>query len=108
MSSKHVLFRAEAREKILRGVTALADAVRSADALVLVTEWKLFRSPAFARIRAALREPVLLDGRNLYQPAAVEQAGLAYYGIGRGRSVQSAAPVAVSTDAPHVHVAATV
>ncbi|MHB1284340.1 MAG: UDP-glucose 6-dehydrogenase, partial [Metallibacterium scheffleri] len=57
--------------------------------LVLVTEWKVFRSPDFARIRAALATPVLFDGRNLYDPAAVESAGLAYYGIGRGRSVDS-------------------
>ena len=65
------------------------EALQSADALVLVTEWKVFRSPDFARIRAALVTPVLFDGRNLYDPAAVESAGLAYYGIGRGRSVDS-------------------
>jgi UDPglucose 6-dehydrogenase len=63
------------------------EALEGADALVLLTEWKLFRSPDFGRIRAALREPVLFDGRNLYDPAAVEGAGLAYYGIGRGRSI---------------------
>jgi UDPglucose 6-dehydrogenase len=65
------------------------EALQGADALVLVTEWKVFRSPDFARIRAALATPVLFDGRNLYDPAAVESAGLAYYGIGRGRSVDS-------------------
>ena len=58
-----------------------------ADALAIVTEWKAFRSPDFARIRAMLREPAIFDGRNLYEPAVVEEAGLAYYGIGRGRSV---------------------
>lgn len=62
-------------------------ALQGADALVLVTEWKIFRSPDFTRIREALAEPVLIDGRNLYDPAAVESAGLAYYGIGRGRSL---------------------
>ena len=41
-----------------------------------------------ARIRAALRTPVIFDGRNIYEPSAVEGAGIAYYGIGRGRSVQ--------------------
>jgi UDPglucose 6-dehydrogenase len=58
-----------------------------ADALAVVTEWKAFRSPEFERVRAALNTPVLFDGRNLYDPATVETAGIAYYGIGRGRSV---------------------
>jgi UDPglucose 6-dehydrogenase len=62
-------------------------ALDGADALAIVTEWKAFRSPDFVRIRAALKEPVIFDGRNLYEPAVVEEAGLAYYGIGRGRSV---------------------
>ncbi|MBS0382012.1 MAG: UDP-glucose/GDP-mannose dehydrogenase family protein [Proteobacteria bacterium] len=62
-------------------------ALEGADALAVVTEWKVFRSPDFARIKAALKTPVIFDGRNLYAPAAVETAGLAYYGIGRGRSV---------------------
>jgi len=54
----------------------------------VVTEWKAFRSPDFAAIRAALAVPAIFDGRNLYDPAVVEEAGLAYYGIGRGRSLQ--------------------
>ena len=64
------------------------DAVEGADVLAVVTEWKAFRSPDFSRIRAALREPAIFDGRNLYDPATVEEAGLAYYGIGRGRSLR--------------------
>jgi UDPglucose 6-dehydrogenase len=64
------------------------DALKGADVLALVTEWKAFRSPDFARVKAALKEPALFDGRNLYDPATVEEAGLAYYGIGRGRSLQ--------------------
>ncbi|PIQ36925.1 MAG: UDP-glucose 6-dehydrogenase [Lysobacterales bacterium CG17_big_fil_post_rev_8_21_14_2_50_64_11] len=62
-------------------------ALPGADALIVITEWKAFWSPDFARIRASLREPVLFDGRNVYAPDAVEAAGIAYYGIGRGRSV---------------------
>jgi UDPglucose 6-dehydrogenase len=62
-------------------------ALDGADVLAIVTEWKAFRSPDFARIRATLKEPAIFDGRNLYEPEAVEEAGLAYYGIGRGRSV---------------------
>jgi UDPglucose 6-dehydrogenase len=66
------------------------DALQGADALTVVTEWKAFWSPDFGRIRSALREPVVFDGRNIYDPVAVEAAGLAYYGIGRGRTVVSA------------------
>ncbi len=62
-------------------------ALAGADALALVTEWKIFRSPDFARVRVQLREPVVFDGRNVWEPAVVEAAGLAYYGIGRGRSL---------------------
>jgi UDPglucose 6-dehydrogenase len=62
-------------------------ALEGADVLAIVTEWKAFRSPDFVRIRAMLKEPAIFDGRNLYEPAAVEEAGLAYYGIGRGRSL---------------------
>jgi UDPglucose 6-dehydrogenase len=62
-------------------------ALDGADVLAIITEWKAFRSPDFARIRAVLKEPAIFDGRNLYEPAVVEEAGLAYYGIGRGRSV---------------------
>jgi UDPglucose 6-dehydrogenase len=65
-------------------------ALDGADALVVLTEWKAFWSPDFGRIREALSEPVLFDGRNIYDPAEVEAAGLAYYGIGRGRSVARA------------------
>jgi len=71
--------------------TDAEDAVRGADVLAVVTEWKAFRSPDLARLRELLKEPAVFDGRNLYAPALVEQAGLAYYGIGRGRSVQGAA-----------------
>jgi UDPglucose 6-dehydrogenase len=59
------------------------DALGGADALVIVTEWKEFRSPDFARIRGELRHPVVFDGRNLYDPAAMKRAGLEYHGIGR-------------------------
>ena len=65
-------------------------ALEGADALVVVTEWKAFRSPDLERVRASLREPVIFDGRNIFEPKAIEAAGIAYYGIGRGRSIVSA------------------
>ncbi|AMJ55444.1 MULTISPECIES: UDP-glucose/GDP-mannose dehydrogenase family protein [Stenotrophomonas] len=64
-------------------------ALHDADALVVITEWKQFRSPDFARMREALGDAVVFDGRNLYDPVEIEAAGLAYYGIGRGRSVHA-------------------
>ena len=64
------------------------DALDGADALAIVTERKAFWSPDFARIAKAMIAPVLFDGRNIYDPKVVEAAGIAYYGIGRGRSVQ--------------------
>ena len=67
---------------------AATDVLEGADALVVVTEWKQFRSPDFARLKAALADAVLFDGRNLYAPDEVEAAGIAYYGIGRGRSLR--------------------
>jgi UDPglucose 6-dehydrogenase len=63
-------------------------ALEGADALVVVTEWKAFWSPDFAALAKNLTQRVVFDGRNIYEPAAVEAAGLAYYGIGRGRSVR--------------------
>jgi UDPglucose 6-dehydrogenase len=64
------------------------EALDGADALVVVTEWKQFRSPDFTRMREALGDAAIFDGRNLYDPAEVEAQGLAYYGIGRGRSIR--------------------
>ncbi|TCV97491.1 UDPglucose 6-dehydrogenase [Luteibacter rhizovicinus] len=66
------------------------EALEGADVLAIVTEWKAFRSPDFARVRGLLKTPAIFDGRNLYDPVAVEDAGLAYYGIGRGRSLRDA------------------
>ena len=57
--------------------------LEDADALVVVTEWKEFRSPDFDAIRAQLKEPLVFDGRNLYDPQQVRDAGLEYFAIGR-------------------------
>ena len=58
-------------------------ALQGADALVIVTEWKEFRSPDFAHIQATLRQPVIFDGRNMFAPATVESFGIEYHAIGR-------------------------
>ncbi len=70
------------------------EALMGADALLVVTEWKQFRSPDFQRLAETLRDRVVFDGRNLYPPEAVEAAGLAYYAIGRGRSARPPAETA--------------
>jgi len=59
-------------------------AVEGADALVVVTEWKPFRSPDFTRLKAAMKTPVIVDGRNIYDPEMLKREGFVYYGIGRG------------------------
>jgi UDPglucose 6-dehydrogenase len=63
-------------------------ALHGADALAILTEWQEFRSPDFEHIKQTLSEPVIFDGRNLYDPSILHAAGFAYYGIGRGRSIR--------------------
>jgi len=58
-------------------------AIENADALVVVTEWKEFRSPDFDAIKAKLKAPVIFDGRNLFEPALMKRLGIIYSGIGR-------------------------
>ncbi|HEY8062862.1 MAG TPA: UDP-glucose/GDP-mannose dehydrogenase family protein [Gemmatimonadales bacterium] len=60
-------------------------ALGGADALCVVTEWLLYRTPDFTRVKALLRDPVVIDGRNLYEPARMARLGFRYAGIGRGR-----------------------
>ncbi|MES9990539.1 MAG: UDP-glucose/GDP-mannose dehydrogenase family protein [Candidatus Thiodiazotropha sp.] len=58
--------------------------LQGADALVVVTEWQVFRSPDFDQIKLALSEPVIFDGRNIYDPKRLKEEGFSYYAIGRG------------------------
>ncbi len=64
-------------------VDKLEDALIDADTLAVVTEWMVFRSPDFEMIRERLKEPVIFDGRNIYNPDLMEQLGFTYYSIGR-------------------------
>ncbi len=63
-------------------------ALEGADALAIVTEWREFNSPDFDLIKATLRNPVIFDGRNLYDPGHLASRGIRYFGIGRGESVE--------------------
>jgi UDPglucose 6-dehydrogenase len=67
----------------LRYADNAKDALQDADALVIVTEWKAFKSPDFNVIKARLKQPVIFDGRNLFEPASVAALGIEYHGIGR-------------------------
>ena len=69
------------------------DALEGADALAIVTEWREFRSPDFDVMRARLREPLVFDGRNLYEPQLMMSRGFRYFAIGRG---ESSVPRAIS------------
>ena len=66
------------------------EALQGADALAIVTEWQEFRSPDFDFIKKTLKSPVIFDGRNLYDPAHMVEAGFSYYAIGRGRRITHA------------------
>jgi len=81
------------------------EAAEGADALTIVTEWQEFRSPDFDRLRELLRQPVIFDGRNLYDPAMVARFGFTYYAIGRGRPGSSSDQTAQSGPAAPVQAA---
>jgi UDPglucose 6-dehydrogenase len=70
-------------EKQLSFVDIQDDALKNADALIIVTEWTEFRSPDFAVIKSSLKSPMIFDGRNLYDPKAVRSLGFEYFPIGR-------------------------
>jgi len=68
----------------VRFASSPAQALTGSDALLIVTDWKEFRSPDFDAIKSLLKQPVVIDGRNLYEPRMMESLGIEYIGIGRG------------------------
>jgi UDPglucose 6-dehydrogenase len=77
----------ESARRILTGVEFCEDeyeAARGSDVLIVVTEWNQFRSLDFTRLRSVMRDPVIVDLRNIYEPEAVRAAGFRYTAIGRG------------------------
>jgi len=67
-----------------------AGALDGSDALLIITEWRQFKSPDFEQIRATLKQPVVFDGRNLYDPAMMKSMGIDYHGIGRAAAPREA------------------
>jgi UDPglucose 6-dehydrogenase len=80
MEETHRIYGDDVRLKLAETPAA---ALKDADALAIVTEWKEFRAPDFAAIKGSLKNPVIFDGRNLYEPKLVREQGLEYYPIGR-------------------------
>jgi len=72
----------------LRFVASQDEALSGADALLLVTEWKEFRNPDFDLIKARLKQAVVFDGRNIYEPALMRLHGIEHHGIGRGAAAR--------------------
>jgi len=68
-------------------VSTAGEALAGSDALVIVTDWKEFRSPDFDQIKSALKQPLVIDGRNLYEPALMNALGIEYWAIGRSGRV---------------------
>jgi len=84
----------EARHKLgdrVRYAETNYDALAGADALIVVTDWNEYRHPDFARVKEHLKRPIVVDGRNLYEPEKMQELGLSYYSIGRA-TVELAAP----------------
>ena len=60
------------------------ETLNGADGLLVITEWKDFRTPDFAEIKKRLKQPIIFDGRLLYEPKKMQELGFQYYSIGRG------------------------
>jgi UDPglucose 6-dehydrogenase len=71
-------------------------ALEGADALIVMTEWKAYRAPDFARVRTLLRQPVVIDGRNLYEPDTMREHGIEYHPLGRPVVPRSLPPLALA------------
>ncbi|AVG17926.1 UDP-glucose 6-dehydrogenase [Chromobacterium vaccinii] len=76
-------------QRVMSGINGVAftddmmQALQGADALLIVTEWKMFRAPDFEAIRRSLKQPLIFDGRNMYDPAWLREQGFDYHAIGR-------------------------
>jgi UDPglucose 6-dehydrogenase len=88
--ARHEAARLYGERKDLTLCERAEQALEGADALAIVTEWREFRSPDFEAIKAALRDPVIFDGRNLYDPKLLQRRGIVYYAVGRGERVDDA------------------
>lgn len=77
------------QRKDLMLVNSKEEALQAADALIICTEWQVFKAPDFNEIKKSLKEATIFDGRNLYNPSKLKELGYTYYAMGRGESVSS-------------------
>lgn len=77
------------QRKDLMLVNSKEEALQEADALIICTEWQVFKAPDFNEIKKSLKEATIFDGRNLYNPSKLKELGYTYYAMGRGESVSS-------------------
>ena len=85
----------EEAKELLAGITWCADsyeAIDGADALVIITEWNEFRALDLERVKSLMRQPVIVDLRNIYEPDRMRQAGFDYVSVGRAKSLPAATP----------------
>jgi UDPglucose 6-dehydrogenase len=79
-------------DQVASGALVLRDAeeaaLEGAEALVICTEWRAFRSPDWDVVKSTLKRPIVFDGRNIHDPDRLAREGIVYYGIGLGASVQ--------------------
>jgi UDPglucose 6-dehydrogenase len=68
-------------------VDDMYQAIEDVDALVILTEWKMFWSPDYKLMREKMRQPIIFDGRNIFEPNVMEKNGFTYFGVGRGEQV---------------------
>jgi UDPglucose 6-dehydrogenase len=59
------------------------EALKGTDGLIIATEWNEFRRPDFDRMKQLMKQPVIFDGRNIYEPSRLKERGFVYYGVGR-------------------------
>jgi UDPglucose 6-dehydrogenase len=83
MPAARARFNGKCEAGLVRLAATSYDAVDGADALVIATDWNEYRHPNFARVRQALSRPVVVDGRNLWDPAKMSSLGFTYHSIGR-------------------------
>ncbi|MGA8706142.1 MAG: UDP-glucose/GDP-mannose dehydrogenase family protein [Steroidobacteraceae bacterium] len=87
------LYAHHARREHLHFCNDAYDAVQGAEALLIATEWKEFRSPDYDRLKSSLRQPLIFDGRNLYDPGLMLRLGFQYFAVGRGQQLRAPASV---------------
>ncbi|HEV3426285.1 MAG TPA: UDP-glucose/GDP-mannose dehydrogenase family protein [Paraburkholderia sp.] len=83
-------------------VSDAMDAANGADALVVATEWKVFKAPDFETLKTQLKTPIVFDGRNLYEPLSLQELGIEYHAVGRASATQaSRARAEAATQSTH-------